>query len=234
MARTKATSEKQSEKTAGSAISISLVAAMLSLLLFAWLAEEVLESETLRFDNYVRAGVHSWASPGLTRLMQIMSWIGAINFLGGFVVFCVALLLYLRWRRAALLVLVAVAGAIPLDTILKVAFHRARPDPFFGTPLPASYSFPSGHALFSVCVFGVLAAVTTARVRQSWVRAVVWSFAAALVLLIGLSRIYLGVHYPSDVVAGYLAAAIWVSTIAVVDRWWRRRVQARARRNTAA
>lgn len=231
MGRTKAISETQTEKTAGSAISISLLAAMLSLLLFAWLAEEVLESETLRFDNYVRAAVHSWASPVLTRLMQIMSWIGSINFLGGFILLCVVVFLYVRWRRAALLVLVAVAGAIPLDTILKATFHRARPVPFFGTPLPASFSFPSGHALFSVCVFGVLAAVTAARVRQPWLRAVVWIIAAALVVLIGLSRIYLGVHYPSDVVAGYLAAAIWVSTIAVVDRWWRRRIQARAKRS---
>lgn len=225
MPRSKAISEKRAEKAAGSAISISLVAAMLALLLFAWLAEEVLESETLRFDNLVRAAVHSGASPALTRLMQIMSWIGSVNFLGGFVILCVALFLYLRWRRAALLVLIAVAGAIPLDTILKATFHRARPTPFFGTPLPASYSFPSGHALFSVCVFGVLAAVTTTRLRQSWLRAVLWGVAAALVVLIGLSRIYLGVHYPSDVIAGYLAAGIWISTIALVDRWWRRRAR---------
>src|SRR5690348_10702676 len=229
MLRSKAISEKRAEKAAGSAISISLVAAMLSLLLFAWLAEEVLESETLRFDNLVRATVHSWASPGFTRFMQVMSWIGSVNFLGGFVALCVALFLYVRWRRAALLVLIAVAGAIPLDTILKATFHRARPTPFFGTPLPASFSFPSGHALFSVCVFGVLAAVTTTRVSQPWLRAMVWGGAGALVVLIGFSRIYLGVHYPSDVIAGYLAAAIWVSTIAVVDRWWRRRVQTRTR-----
>jgi len=234
MPRSKAISGKRAEKAAGSAISISLVAAMLALLLFAWLAEEVLESETLRFDNFVRGVVHSWAHPGLTRLMQIMSWIGSINFLGGFVILCVALLLYVRWRRAALLVLIAVAGAIPLDTILKATFHRTRPAPFFGTPLPASYSFPSGHALFSVCVFGVLAAVTTTRVRQRWLRAVLWGIAAALVVLIGLSRIYLGVHYPSDVIAGYLAAAIWVSTIAVVDRWWRHRVRDRRRPSSAA
>ena len=207
---------------------------MLALLLFAWLAEEVLESETLRFDNLVRAAVHSWATPGITRLMQIMSWIGSINFLGGFVTLCVALFLYVRWRRAALLVLIAVAGAIPLDAILKATFHRTRPTPFFGTPLPAGYSFPSGHALFSVCVFGVLAAVTTTRVRQPWVRALLWGVAGALVVLIGLSRIYLGVHYPSDVIAGYLAAAIWVSTIAMVDRWWRRRVQTRTRPSSAS
>ena len=199
---------KQTEKVAGSAISISLLAAMLSLLLFAWLAREVLESETLRFDNFVRAAVHEWSSSQVTSFMRAMSWIGSINFLGGFVVLCVALFLYFRWRRAALLLLITVAGAMPLDTILKLTFHRARPVPFFGTPLPASYSFPSGHALFSFCIFGVLAAVTTARVRTRWLRFAIWTAAAALVVLIGLSRIYLGVHYPSDVIAGYLAAAI--------------------------
>ncbi|HZU42418.1 MAG TPA: phosphatase PAP2 family protein [Terriglobales bacterium] len=223
MARSESLSTKDRERAAGSAISVSLVAAMLSLLLFAWLAEEVLETDTARFDNFVRAAVHGWASPGLTSFMQAMTWIGSVKFLVAFVAVCVAVFLYARWRRAAFLLLIAVAGAIPLDAVLKVAFHRARPVPFFETQLPASYSFPSGHALFAFCIFGVLAAVTAARTSRIWLRVVIWAFAGAMVFLIGLSRIYLGVHYPSDVIAGYLAAAIWVSTIAAVDRWRRRR-----------
>ena len=211
----------------GSAISVSFVAAMLSLLLFAWLAEEVLEADTIRFDNFVRSAVHGWASPGLTSFMRTMTWIGSVKFLVPLVAVCVAAFLYARWRRAAFLLLIAVGGAIPLDAALKVAFHRRRPVPFFDTPLPATYSFPSGHALFAFCIFGVLASITTARTERVWLRAVIWMFAVVLVFLIGLSRVYLGVHYPSDVVAGYLAAAIWVSAIAEVDRWRRRRTTQR-------
>ena len=225
----KANSEEQKQK-AESAISVSLIAAILSLFLFAWLAEEVLETDTIRFDNFVRAAVHTWASPGLTSFMRAMTWIGSVKFLVPLIAGCVATFLYVRWRRAAFLLLIAVAGAIPLDATLKAAFHRTRPVPFFDTPLPTSYSFPSGHALFAFCTFGVLAAVTSARTKRVWLRALVWVAAASVVILIGLSRIYLGVHYPSDVIAGYLAAAIWVSTIAVVDRWRQRRTRNRASR----
>lgn len=227
MGRSQPLSTKATEKTAGSAISVSFVAAMLSLLLFAWLAEEVLERDTIRFDGFVRSAVHGWASPGLTSFMRTMTWIGSLEFLVPFVAVCVATFLYVQWRRAAFLLLISVAGAIPLDAVLKVAFRRARPVPFFDIPAPQSYSFPSGHALFSFCIFGVLGAITAARTRRVWLRIVIWIVAGAMIFLIGLSRIYLGVHYPSDVVAGYLAAAIWVSTIAVVDRWRRRRASER-------
>lgn len=220
-------STKVTARAAESAISVSLVLAMLSLLLFAWLAEEVLETHTIRFDSFVRSAVHGWASPALTSFMRTMTWIGSVKFLIPFVAVCVAGFLYVRWRRAAFLLLIAVAGAIPLDALLKVAFHRARPFPFFDIRAPQSYSFPSGHALFAFCIFGVLAEITTARSKRVWLRVVIWIFAGAMVFLIGLSRIYLGVHYPSDVVAGYLAAAIWVSSIAVVDRWRRRRASER-------
>jgi undecaprenyl-diphosphatase len=227
MSDSKSLSAAEREKVAGSAISLSLVAALLCLLLFAWLAEEVLDKETLQFDNFVRATVHSWASPPLTSLMRTMSWIGSVKVMMVLVAICIAAFLYAKWKRAAFLLVITVAGAVPLDALLKVAFHRPRPVPFFGTPLPTDYSFPSGHALFSFCIFGVLAETTTARVRPVWLRIGIWILAAGLIVLIGLSRIYLGVHYPSDVIAGYLAAAIWVSSIAFVDRWRRRRAQAR-------
>lgn len=227
MGQSESFSTKATERAAGSAISVSFVAAMLSLLLFAWLAEEVLEADTIRFDNFVRSAVHGWASPGLTSFMRTITWIGSVQFLVPFVAVCVAAFLYVRWRRGVFLLLITVAGAIPLDAALKVAFHRARPLPFFDIRAPQSYSFPSGHALFAFCIFGVLAAITTARTKRVWLRVGIWVVAGAMVFLIGLSRIYLGVHYPSDVVAGYLAAAIWVSTIAVVDRWRRRRASER-------
>jgi undecaprenyl-diphosphatase len=109
-----------------------------------------------------------------------------------------------------------------LDLALKHTFHRARPIGFFGIS-PSSYSFPSGHALGSLCFYGVLAAILSARVRGRAARFCIWIAASILVTLIGFSRIYLGVHYPSDVIAGYCAAAVWVGMVVFLDRTLGRR-----------
>jgi undecaprenyl-diphosphatase len=122
------------------------------------------------------------------------------------------------------------AGASVLDTVLKLAFHRARPEPYFGYVLPESYSFPSGHALFSFCFFTAGAALLAPRLQHSALRWLVWAVAASLILAIGFSRIYLGVHYPSDVLAGYAVGLIWSSVLIVGDRL----AHARARRRGGA
>jgi undecaprenyl-diphosphatase len=97
------------------------------------------------------------------------------------------------------------AGAVALENGLKYAFHRARPEPFFAMA-PETYSFPSGHALFSTCFYGALAGLLAANVKGASLRAAIWVAAGMLVLAIGLSRVYLGVHYPTDVIGGYLVA----------------------------
>jgi undecaprenyl-diphosphatase len=196
-------------------IVISLAAAVLALFLFAWLGSEVLEGDTQHFDFAVRNWVHQFASPGMTRTMTAISLLGynvlIIEMLVAFAVFA-----WLRWRRAAAWLVVAMVGALALDTALKYAYHRLRPTAFFGVA-PHSYSFPSGHALCSFCFYGVLAGLFSARVKSPALRIAIWVVAAILVIAIGLSRIYLGVHYPSDVLAGYLAAAVWVGTVIVLD-----------------
>jgi undecaprenyl-diphosphatase len=116
------------------------------------------------------------------------------------------------------------AGALVLDGTLKLLFHRARPEPFFGMVAPTSYSFPSGHALYSVRFYGTLAVITGTRLRSLTVRLIGWVVAVSLILLIGISRIYLGVHYPSDVLAGYMTAFIWVMAVTFGDHWLRRHV----------
>ncbi|HMC29816.1 MAG TPA: phosphatase PAP2 family protein, partial [Candidatus Angelobacter sp.] len=83
--------------------------------------------------------------------------------------------------------------------------------------VPNSYSFPSGHALTSLCFYGVMAGLLSARIKSLPWRIALWTAAVLLIIAIGLSRIYLGVHYPSDVLAGYLAATVWVSAVIVLD-----------------
>jgi hypothetical protein len=104
-----------------------------------------------------------------------------------------------------------------IENGLKYGFHRARPEPFYGAA-PASYSFPSGHALFSTCFYFVLASAITERIRSRAMRALIRLAAALFVAAIGLSRIYLGFHYPSDILGGYLAAAILLGAIMSIER----------------
>jgi undecaprenyl-diphosphatase len=125
---------------------------------------------------------------------------------------CIAVFLVAGWKHAAIWLAVAMGGSVVLDVSLKLAFHRARPVPFFGT-VPLTYSYPSGHALSSLCFYGVLAGLCCARIQSRAARTLIWIGTGVLVAGIGLSRIYLGVHYPTDVIAGYLAGAIWIGTL---------------------
>jgi undecaprenyl-diphosphatase len=197
------------------AIVASLAAAVLCLFLFVWLGSEVLQGDTQRFDLAIRSWVHQFASAGMTRSMHVISLLGyeALIFevVISFIVFAI-----LRWKRAALWLAVAMVGSVLLDAALKYAYHRVRPEAFFGSPAKY-YSFPSGHALSSLCFYGVMAGLLSARAKSAWLRVVIWVIAATLVVAIGISRIYLGVHYPSDVLAGYLAATVWVGAVIVFD-----------------
>jgi undecaprenyl-diphosphatase len=198
------------------ALVVSLSIAVGAILLFSWIAGEMREGDTVRFDEGLRSFVHSFASPGLTHFMFAMSFMGAT---GMVIVLAAAigLCVWKKWYRALGWLALTMVGAFILNVTLKDGFHRARPVPFFGR-LPHTYSFPSGHALFSFCFYGVMAGLINDRVRSHWLRVLVFGVAVLMAGLIGLSRIYLGVHYPSDVVAGYLAGTIWVSAMIVADR----------------
>lgn len=197
------------------AIVISLAVSVLCLFIFVWLGREMRAGDTLRFDEAIRNWVHQFASPGMTTCMKVISMMGApllaVALLITFLVFA-----RLRWKRAAFWLAIAMAGALVLEASLKYAYHRIRPPAYF-VPEPASYSFPSGHSLVSFCFYGVLAGLLTDRIKSLPWRISLWTAAAVLVIAIGLSRIYLGVHYPSDVLAGYLAATVWVGTVIVLD-----------------
>jgi len=199
----------------GAAIVASLGAAILALFLFAWLGNEMLEGDTQSFDQVIREWVHGYASPGMTSAMTAISSLGS-SVLVAELLIALAAFAWLRWRRAATWLIVAMAGSLVLDLTLKYIYHRTRPTAYFGMA-PHSYSFPSGHALCSFCFYGVLAGLLSARTKPLGWRLLIWIAAAGMVIAIGLSRIYLGVHYPSDVVAGYLAATVWVGTIIVLD-----------------
>jgi undecaprenyl-diphosphatase len=216
-----ATSEAR--RLVSAALAIGLLAAAAALALFSWLAEEVLEGEVFWFDTVIRDMIPSLASPQLTSVMLAASVYGGPRVLVPIGLAVALIFLFRGWRRGALLVLVTLAGAGLLNWLLKLSFGRVRPEAFFEYPLPGSPSFPSGHSLYAACVFGGLAALLAPRLQHHALRVAVWSGAALVILLVGLSRVYLGVHYPSDVLAGYSVGVIWVSAVALGDRLARHR-----------
>jgi membrane-associated phospholipid phosphatase len=197
---------------------IGLLSAAGALLLFTWLGREILEGEVLAFDDRLREGVHGLASPGLTTLMRAASRYGGPAVLIPAGLLAALAFLIKGWRRGALLTVVLLSGAGLLNGLLKFSFARVRPTSYFDYPLPGSPSFPSGHALYAASVFGGLAVLLTARMENRLHQVLIWLIAVSLILLVGLSRVYLGVHYPSDVLAGYAIGVIWVTTVAFGDR----------------
>jgi membrane-associated phospholipid phosphatase len=191
--------------------SLSLVA---SALLLAVLADAVRRQQTFAFDATGNAFMHALASPALDALMAAATFAGMnVVLLGSTAVIAVALLVARRTREALFLPVV-VAGSIVLNTAMKLVFQRPRPDLPWATA-PPDFSFPSGHAMNSMAFALAVALVTWRLFGPRW-GAVAFVVAVASAGLIGLSRIYLGVHYPSDVLAGFATAALWVAGVAIV------------------
>jgi len=176
----------------------------------AWLGSEVANGRTMQFDLQVRDAIHQHANPSLTRAMMIVSVIGEAYVMAPLTIVSFVLLWRAGLKHDARLFAFAMAGEVPIEQALKWALQRPRPQPFFGYSLPVSYSFPSGHAIASLIFFGALAALLAPRLRTAWSKLLLWVAATLIVAAIGFSRIYLGVHYPTDVIAGYAAGLAWV------------------------
>jgi undecaprenyl-diphosphatase len=203
----------------GTSLAIGLLAAAVALALFVWLGYQVRSGEPTALDVAVRAGVRSLESPVLTTVMWGASIYGGPLWLSPLGLAALAVFLLRGWRRGAMLVVVTLAGGWLLDVVLKELFARARPEAFFHYyPAPQSFSFPSGHALFATCFFGGIAVLLSHRIGGRPTQVLVWAMALALIVLIGVSRIYLGVHYPTDVVGGFAVGVIWVVSVAIGDR----------------
>lgn len=184
--------------------------------LFCGLAVGVETNRLAKFDEAIRMEVHSLASPLLTHLAEKVTWLGSLGVLMLLGAVAIAVLVNARRRAGAIFLTVTMVGALALENGLKFWFRRVRPPAFFGSE-PETYSFPSGHALFSLCLYGALAVAATRCIESSAMRTGVWIATILLVLAIGGTRIYLGVHYPSDVLGGYLVAITWIAIALSAD-----------------
>lgn len=203
----------------GAALGLGLLAAAVALALFVWLGYQVRVGGATAFDLTVRADLRSLETARLSTLMWAASVYAAPVRLLPLGVVAAAVFLLRGWRRGGLLVLVTLVGAALLDVGLKACFARARPEAFFDYyPSPTSFSFPSGHALVATCFFGGIAVLLSHRLEGRLAQVLVWLVAIAVIFLIGVSRIYLGVHYPTDVIGGFAVGVVWVTAVALGDR----------------
>jgi undecaprenyl-diphosphatase len=209
----------RSEVSAAQLRRIMLLALSLgSWLLFYWLAEASHAEVRQTLDEQLRNAIHAWAQPALTWLM-----LGATELGGGYALSLVSVVaivgfVYRKLYRAAVLLLLNMLAVPWFNNYLKMSFHRMRPEPYFGMPLSGSYSFPSGHAFSSFCCYGMIVALLSSRLESGSKRTALWVAGPILIFMVGLSRIYLGVHYPSDVVGGWAIALAWISFVLLFDR----------------
>jgi undecaprenyl-diphosphatase len=186
---------------------------------FAELADEVVEGDSRRFDRAVLLWIHSSFPGWLDGPMRLVTALGYYWVV--IPLLAVAVLAFYRkdWRLSAILLVVSTSGSIVLTTVLKAIFERSRPELFDSGYTASFYSFPSGHATVAVGFYGMLALLLAYRLR-GYARWLVAACGVSLVLLIGFSRLYLGVHYPTDVLAGYLAALLWLVFVGVAYAFW--------------
>lgn len=198
------------------AFGLPLLGALLILAASLWafgaVAENLLEDDTGN-DQRLAEWLHGRATDPFTDVFRAITWLGNVPTLLVVTLLAAGVLWRRRHRTDAVFVALAFLGAQVLSNGMKLGFRRERP--FFADPLAteSTYSFPSGHALVSLAVYGAIALVLARRLRSRRRRLALLAAAAALVIAIGFSRLYLGVHFLSDVLAGYAAGVAWLALL---------------------
>ncbi len=199
----------------GGRLALVFIGLLLPLWGFAELADEIREQEAIAFDEPILHFAHDLAREGFDRFFVLMSRIG---YLWGVVPFDIALVLaltLLRRYREATFAAIALAGSALLNIAAKAAFARERPSLWDSIAPEHNFSFPSGHAMGSMTLAWVLVLLAW-RTRWRWPMV---ALMLPFVVLVGLSRVYLGVHYPSDILAGWAAASVWAVAVYLLVYW---------------
>lgn len=218
------------EGVAGAHLTLGVLVLFAGMLAFGIIAHDVTSKAALTvLDGLVANWFHVRATPAMTQFMLAVSFMhGGVA--GGLLALCLLGYFYVRelrwWLLAGLIIL---AGGTLLNVLIKYSFQRARPT--FDAPLLTltTYSFPSGHTAFAAMLYGLLACFLVARLRGAAARVAVVMAACAMVALVGVSRMYLGVHYLSDVMAASAEGCIWLALCITTISTLRRHREGRAR-----
>ncbi len=187
---------------------ILLIIALLSG--FSTLAFAAQRNQLSPFDHTVTVYIQSFESPHWTSVMKFFTFIGAGSSIHVLVVLIsIILYFFLKHRSEIILLMVVLIGSHHLFRMLKLYFQRVRPDLHRLIEI-GGYSFPSGHATNAISLYGILTFIIWRHIHSKRGKSILLLTSTVMILMIGISRIYLGVHYPSDILAGYLSGGLWV------------------------
>ena len=184
--------------------------------IFVELADEVIEKETHTFDTRILLAMRDkdnlsdpWGPEWFEELFRDMTALGGVGVLALITAACIGGLLISGRRKTALLILFAVFGGVVLSLIFKSGFDRPRPDLVPHGSYVYTKSFPSGHAMISTVTYLTLGFLMAGTYKSKIIRGYIIAVALVIAGLVGLSRIYLGVHWPTDVLAGWALGSAW-------------------------
>lgn len=183
-------------------------------IVFSKLAGEILEREPIALDTAILQWIHATASPLLDGIFLFFTTAGDVEFILPITATIIAFLLYKKQRTNALIVAFGVGGAAVANLVLKELFHRDRPAFWQSLITETGYSFPSGHSMISAALIVCLVALLWTT-RWRFVSIII---GGSVIVMVGLSRLYMGVHYPTDVVAGWSAGLVWALLVVVIVR----------------
>ncbi|CRK80997.1 phosphatase PAP2 family protein [Neobacillus massiliamazoniensis] len=192
-------------------IIIAFIISAFCLVCFSLIALLISDHKIAYFDSTIISAVQGLESPTLTSVMKFFTFIGSTKMV---IILSLLIMLFLykvlHHRLELILFTVVVLGAAVLNFLLKQLFHRVRPNLHRLIDI-SGFSFPSGHAMSAFALYGIVAFLLWRHIRSRWGRSLLLFISIFMILMIGISRIYLGVHYPSDIIGGYFASGFWLA-----------------------
>ncbi|RDW20498.1 phosphatase PAP2 family protein [Oceanobacillus chungangensis] len=192
---------------------IALIISLVSLIGFSIMVLLIANQNVILFDHNVISFIQGFEGPSLTSIMKFFTYIGSYHSMIVIILIIVIFLYIVLKHRLEIILLLTVVITTPiLNGLLKQSFQRARPE-FHRLIDIGGYSFPSGHAMNAFAFYGILTFLLWRHIPNPAGRTILIVFNGLFIMMIGISRIYLGVHYPSDIIAGYCVSGFWLTIV---------------------
>lgn len=200
---------------------IAFIISLICMIGFSLISLLISDQKIIRFDSFVIAKIQGLESPTLTTVMKFFTFIGSGTFV---IILSLILMLFLykvlHHRIELILFIAAIMGSAVINLVLKDTFRRIRPDLHRLIDI-SGFSFPSGHAMNAFTVYGIISFLLWRHIPNKGGRSLLIFISIVMILAIGISRIYLGVHYPSDIIGGYFASGFWLATAIWVFQFYK-------------